>query len=85
MLIRCFAREKESEPKCRRIKDCHPGILAHPRLALRRQARRSSGNPTDLKLWLRVERTRFSSGRYQPIKWLSTRATTSTKPNSNCN
>src|SRR5216684_2876445 len=37
MLLRCFAREKESEDKCRRIEDSRPEILAHPCLALGRK------------------------------------------------
>src|SRR5713226_9664046 len=37
MLIRCFAREKESEGKRRRIEDSRPEILAHPCLALGRK------------------------------------------------
>src|SRR5216683_3778245 len=37
MLIRCFAREKESEGKRRRVEDSRPEILAHPCLALGRK------------------------------------------------
>src|SRR5260370_40695543 len=50
MLIRCFAREKESEGKRRRVEDSRPEILAHPCLALGRKIAGKFRKPRDDEL-----------------------------------
>src|SRR5216684_1251552 len=47
MLLRCFAREKESEGKRRRVEDSRLEILAHPGLSLRRKVTGKFGKPPD--------------------------------------